>query len=109
MFLDRVIHLGGKLEDLEKYRPLKKLKSLIEVPYVTNLKVQVVSINMILISSPYCVPRPSCPFRGKFGRTSKVSSNEKGKIVEGGSLCNAPESTGSKFEYERSLFSVACS
>ena len=33
-------------------RSPKKLKSLIEVPHVSNLKVQVVSFNMILISSP---------------------------------------------------------
>ena len=63
MFLDRVIHFGGKLDDLEKDRPPKKLKSLMEVPYLANLKVQVVSFNMILITSPLRVPRPSGPIR----------------------------------------------
>ena len=45
---------------------------------------------------------------GEIGRTGIGSSNEKAKIVDRGSLCNAPESTGSKFEYEPYLFSVAC-
>ena len=99
----------GKLGDLEKDRPPKKLKSLIEVPYVANLKVQVVSFSMILITSPQRVPRPTCPFRGKFGRTGKGSSIEKATIVDRGSLCYAPESSGSKFEYEPYIFSVACS
>ena len=38
-----------------------------------------------------------------------MSSNEKAKIVDRGSLCNKPESTGSKVQYEPYLFSVACS
>ena len=46
---------------------------------------------------------------GKFGRTGKGSSNEKAEIVDRVSLCNAPESSGSKFECEPYLFSVACS
>ena len=64
---------------------------------------------MILISSPQRVPRPSCPFRGKFGRRGKRSSNEKAEIVYRGSLCHAPDSTGSKVQYEPHLFSEACS
>ena len=99
----------GKLGVFEKDRPPTKIKSLIEVPYVANLKVQVVSFNMILISSPQRVPRRCCPFRGKIGRSGKWSSNEKAKIADRGSLCSEPESTGSKFEYEPYLFSVACS
>ena len=35
---------------------------MIEVPYVTNLIVQVPSFKMILISAPQRVRRPSCPF-----------------------------------------------
>ena len=85
----------------------KKLKKVIEVPNVANLKVQVVSFIMMLISSPQCVPRPSCPFRGKFGRTGKGTSNEKAKIVDRGSICSAPESTVSKLQYEPFLFSLA--
>ena len=99
MFLDRVTCFGVNLGDQENCRSPKNLKSLTEVPYVAHLKVQVLSFNMNLISSPYRVPRPSCQFRGKFGRTGKGSSNEKAKIVDRGSLCNAPESTGSKAQY----------
>ena len=77
--------------------------------FPANLKVQVVRFNMILISSPWRVPRQCCPFRGKFGRTGKGSSNEKSKIVDRTSVCNGPESTGSKVQYEPYLFSVACS
>ena len=51
----------------------------------------------------------SCPFWGKLVRTGKVSSSEKAKIVDRVSLCNAPESTCSKVQYEPYLFSVACS
>ena len=97
----------GKLDDQEKDRSPKKLKFLIEVPYVANLIVQVVSFSMILISSPKCVPRPSCPFLGKFGRTGKGSLNEKAKIVDRGSIINVPERTGSNLKYEPYLFSVA--
>ena len=109
VFLDQVIHFGGKLGDQQQGHSPKNLKSLIEVPYVANLKVQVVSFNMILISSPQHVPRPSYPYRGKFGRTGKGSSNEKAITVDRASLCNAPESTGSKLQYDPYLISVACS
>ena len=51
VFLDRVIRLGGNLGDEEKCRSPKKLKSLIEVPYVAHLKVQVLSFYMNLIFS----------------------------------------------------------
>ena len=95
------------LGDDERCSQPKPLKSLIEVPYVAYLNVQVVSYNMILISSPLHVPRPSCPCRGKFEIRGKGSSNEKVKIVDRGSLCNAPVSTGSKVQYEPYLFSVA--
>ena len=49
MFLDRVMHFGKISGDEVKGRSLKKLKSLIRVPYVMKLKVQVVSFNIILI------------------------------------------------------------
>ena len=48
-------------------------------------------------------------FVENLGEQVKGSSNEKAKIVDRGSLCNAPESKGSKFEYEPNLLSVACS
>ena len=67
--------------DLEKDRPPKKLKSLIEVPYVTRLKVQVLSVIMNLISSRKRFPRPSYPFRGKFGDQVKDRSPKKVKYV----------------------------
>ena len=47
-----VIRLGKNLGDEENCRSLKKPKSLIEVPYVAHLKVQVLSFNMNLIFSP---------------------------------------------------------
>ena len=46
MILDRVIHFGETLGDQEKGRSPKKLKFLIEVPYVVQLKVRVLSFNM---------------------------------------------------------------
>ena len=95
--------------DEEKDRSPKKLKSVIEVTYVAILKVQVLTFNMNLIFSREHVPRPSCSFRGKFGRTGKGSSHEKAKILDRGSLCHTPESTGSMFEYEPYLLSVSCS
>ena len=62
---------------------------------------------MSLITSPQRVPRLSCAFWEKFGRTDKGSFAEKAKIVNRGSLSGAPESTGSKLQYEPHLFSVA--
>ena len=87
---------------------MRKLKSLIEVPYVTRLKVQVLRFNMNLISSRQRVPRPSYQFRLKFGRSGKGSFTEKGKIIDRASLSSAPESTSSKLHYEPCLFTVAC-
>ena len=105
VFLDLVVHFGENLGEQVKGHPTKKLKSLIELPYVTGLKVQVLRFNMNLT----CVPRPSCPFHGKFGRTCNGSSNEKAIIIDRVSLCNAPESTGSKLQYDPYLISAACS
>ena len=48
-------------------------------------------------------------FGKKFGISGKGTFNDKAKIVERGSICNATESTGSKVQYEPYLFSVACS
>ena len=55
-------------------RSPKKLKSLIEVPYVVDVKVFVLGFYMILISSPQRVPTPSYPFRGNLGDQVKGRS-----------------------------------
>ena len=51
VFLGRVIQIGETLGDQEKGRSPKKLRSLIEVPNVSHVKVHDLSFNMILISS----------------------------------------------------------
>ena len=95
MLPDRVIHFGENLGDKVNDSSTKKLKSLIRVPYVAHLKVQVLRFNMILISSPLHVPRTSHPLWGKFGRSGKGWFTEKVRIVNSSSLCTAHESTGS--------------
>ena len=100
MFPDRVIHFGENLGDQEKGHFPKKLKSLIEVPYVLQVKVQVLSFNTILTSSPKRLPRPTYPFPGKFGRSGKWSFTDKAKIVDRGSKCSTPECTRTKLQYE---------
>ena len=62
-------------------RSPKRLKSLIEVPYVVNVKVHVLCLNMILISSPQHVPTPSHPFRGNLGDQVKGRSPQKLKSL----------------------------
>ena len=64
MFLGRIIHFGKKLGDQVKSPSPIKLKSVIEVAYVAHMKVQVLSLNVILISSLLRVPSPSYPFLG---------------------------------------------
>ena len=81
VFLDRVIHFGETLGDQVKGRSPKKLKSLIEVPNVVDVKVQILSYSMILISSPWCVPRHSCALWEKFGDQVKDSSPKKAKSL----------------------------
>ena len=109
MFVDQVIHFGGNLGDQVKGRSPKKFKSLIRVPYVPHVKVQVLSFNLILISSPWRVPSPSYPIRGEIGRLGKGSFTENAKIVDRGALCSEPESTGCKLQYDPDHFSVPCS
>ena len=92
MFLDRVVHFGEYVGEQVKGRPTRKLKSLIEVPYLTRLKGQDLGFNV-----------------GKFGRSGKGSFTEKSKIVDEGSQCSALESAGCKLESEPCLFSVECS
>ena len=67
VLLDRAIHFVENLGDKVKDRSQKKLKLIMEVPYVAHLKVQVLIYNVILISSTWRVPRPSYPFREIFG------------------------------------------
>ena len=88
-------------------RSTNKLKSFKAIPYVKPLKEHVLSCNMIPISFPQRVPRPSYPFRRNFGRSGKGSFTEKAKIVDRGSLSSKTESTGYKLQYEAHLFSVA--
>ena len=59
----------------------KKLKSLIEHPYVAHLKAQVLILNMNLLYSPWRAPRPSYPFQDKLRSSENVSFTEKAKIV----------------------------
>ena len=66
------MHFGENLGERVKVLSPKNLKSLIEVSNVAYLKVQVLSFNMNLISSPYRVPRPSYLFGGKFGVIRKI-------------------------------------
>ena len=99
----------GKIKRTGKGSFAEKLKLLVAVPYVAHLIVDVLSFNMNLISSPYRVPGPSYPFRGKFGRSGKGLFNEKAKIVDRGSVCIASERTCSKLQYDPYLISVACS
>ena len=46
-------------------------------------------------------------FGEKLGEEVKGRSPKK--IVDSGSICSVPDSTGSKLEYDPHLFSVACS
>ena len=109
VILDRVIHFGENLRDQAKSDSPKKLKSLIRVPYVPHVKAQILSFDMILISSPWRVPSPSYPFRWNFGRSGKGSFSEKAKIVNWGFECSLRESTYSKLQNDPYLISVACS
>ena len=81
MFLDQFINFTKNLGDQVKDCSPKKLKSLIEVPYVALLKVQVPSFNMNLFSSPQRDPSPSSPFRGSLGDQAKGRSQKKLKSL----------------------------
>ena len=92
-----------------KGRSPKKLKSFIEVPNVVHVKVHVLTFNMILLSSPERVPRPSYPFRRNFGRSGKALFTQNAKPVHCASQRSPRESTCSKLQYDPYLISVACS
>ena len=109
MFLDRVIHFGETLGDQVKGRSPKNVKSLIEVPNLVHVKVQVLRLSMLLTSTPYRVLTPSYPFRRKFGRLGKGSFSEKAKNFNRGSLSVSGERTCFLLPYYPSLISVVCS
>ena len=77
MFIDRLIHFGETLGNQVRGRSPKKLESLIEVPNVVHVKVHVLSLNMILISSPKRVLTPSYPFRQDWREKVKDRSPKK--------------------------------
>ena len=81
MFLHRVIHFWENLGDKIRFRSPKKQKNLIAVPSVLTVIFLVLSFNVILMSSPYLVPRPSNPLLGTFGRPGKGPSTKKLKLL----------------------------
>ena len=109
MFLDRVIHFSKNLGDQVKGRSTRKLKSLIEVPYVALLKVKTLKLQYEPCLFSEACSRTKLSMSVKIWRSGKESFTEKAKIVDRGSICSTPESTGSKLQYEPYLFSVACS
>ena len=81
MILDLVEQFGENLGDQAKGRSQKKSKSLVEVPSVAHLKVQVASFNTILVFSPYHVPRQVILFGKNVGDQVKVLSQKKLKSL----------------------------
>ena len=81
MFLDLVVHFGENLGEQAKGRSQKKPKSLVEVPSVANLKVQVASFNTNLVFSPYCVPRQVIHFGKNLEGQAKGRSQKKLKSL----------------------------
>ena len=67
--------------DKVRGRSQEKLKSLIRVRYVAHLKVQVLLYNMILISFPWRVLRPSYQFREILGVQVKGRSPKEQKLM----------------------------
>ena len=79
--------------------------SLCSVPEYTGSKLQ----NDPYLCSVACSKTELSILGEKLGEQVKDRSPEKPKIVHSGSICNAPDSTGSKLQYEPHLFSEACS
>ena len=77
MFLDLVDQFGENLGEQAKGRSQKKPKSLVEVPSVAHLKVQVANFNTNLVFSPYHVPRQVMFFGEKLRDQVKVLSQNK--------------------------------
>ena len=85
MFLDIVDQFGENLGEKAKGRSQKKPKSLVEVPSVAHLKVQVASFHSNLVFSLYHVPRQVIHFGKNLGDQVKGRSQKKLK-----SLIEAP-------------------
>ena len=81
MFLDKFIDFGKNLGDQVKERSPKKVKSLIEVPYVALLNVQFPSFNMKHFSSPWRDPSRSSPFQGNLGDQVTCRSQKRLKSL----------------------------
>ena len=73
-----------------------------------SMKVHVFSFNMILLSSPKRVTRPSYPLRSNFEGTGIGSITVESKVVNKNTQCSPRESTCSKLQYDPYLISVAC-
>ena len=101
MFLDRVVHFGEHLRENEKAKIVDR-GSLCNEPESTGSKAQ---YEPDLFSVAYSYKELS--ISGKIWRSCKGSFTEKAKIVDSGSLCSAPENTGSKLQCEPYLFSGA--
>ena len=87
----------------------KNQKLLIEVHYVSHLRVQVVSFKMIL-SHLRCVFLVRVIHSGVRKMGDHVDSfAEKAKIINRGSLRSTHESAGSKLQHDPYLISVECS
>ena len=81
VFVDRVIPFGETLGDQVKGRSPKNLESLIEVPNVVLVKVQVLSFNVILFTAPELVPRPRYQFQRILGVSRKWPNTQPAGIV----------------------------
>ena len=103
------LSVSGKFVRSGKGSFSEKLKTLIMVLYVLYVKVHLLSLNKIMISTAQRVSRPSYPLWENFGRSGKGSLTEKAKIVNNSSLCIARESTFSKLQCDPYLISVSCS
>ena len=62
---------------------------------------------MNLFSSPQPVTTQGCRFGEEFRTSGSPLFTEKGKIIDSGSPCIAPENTASKLQHEAFLFSIA--
>ena len=98
MFQDRVIHFGKNLGDQGKCRSTKKLKSLIEVPYVAHLKEQSSEHKCEPFLCSVACSKTELSFRENIGRSGEGSFAEKAKIVGRSSLGSALESAVFKLQ-----------
>ena len=77
MFLDRVTHFRINLGGQGMCRSPKKLKSLIEVPYVVDVELHVLSFNMILFQLRSVFLHLVIRFGKKLGDQGKCCSPKK--------------------------------